>query len=120
MKIPSKSHGILDYIIVVFLAISPTFFNLPEITSIFTYVLAGIHLGLTVSTKFELGLIKIIPFKIHGWIELIVSISLIGVAFYLGNKEGDIARNFYIGVAVAVFLTWLITDYRVIKTVKNH
>ncbi|NEN22313.1 hypothetical protein G3O08_02195 [Cryomorpha ignava] len=117
MKITSKSHGIIDYIVVVFLAISPTFFNLPEITSIFTYALAGIHLGLTVLTRFELGLIKVIPFKIHGWIELIVSIVLFGVAFFLGNKEGDFARNFYLGVAVVVFLTWLITDYRVSKTV---
>ena len=115
MKINSKTHGIIDYLVVVFLAASPTIFSLPETTSIFTYVLAGIHLTLTVLTNFELGVVKVIPFKFHGWIELLVSIALIGIAFFLGNKDGDIARNFYIGFGIAVFLTWAITDYRLSK-----
>ena len=112
MKVNSKIHGIIDYLVVLFLWSSPALFNWPEITSIFTYVLGGIHLTLTVLTKFELGLIKVIPLKIHGWIELIVSIALIVVALLLGQQEGQLARNFYIGFAVAVFLTWLITDYK--------
>jgi hypothetical protein len=112
MKINSKTHGIIDYLVVVFLCLSPSIFNLPEITTIFTYALGGVHLALTVLTKFELGLIKIIPFKIHGWIELVVSVTLIGAAFFLGSREGDLARNFYLVFALVVFLTWLITDYR--------
>jgi len=109
--INSKTHGIIDYLVVLFLAASPSLFNLPETTSLFTYVLAGIHLTLTVLTQFELGLIKVIPLKIHGWIELVVAIALVGVAFYLGGMEGDIARNFYLGFAAAVFVVWLLTDY---------
>lgn len=111
MKLNSKIHGIIDYIVVMFLWLSPTVFGLPEMTSLFTYVLGGIHLALTVLTNFEYGLIKVIPFKIHGMIELIVAIALVGIAFYLGGMEGDLARNFYIGFAVAVFVTWVVTDY---------
>jgi hypothetical protein len=80
-------------------------------TATFTYILGFIHLALTITTKFELGLVKIIPLKIHGMIELIVSIGLVLIAFYLGNLEGDLARNFYLGFGVAVFVTWFITDY---------
>ena len=76
-------------------------------------------MALTVLTKFELGLIKIIPFKIHGWIELVVSVTLIGAAFFLGSREGDLARNFYLAFALVVFLTWLITDYRTNKVAKD-
>lgn len=107
----SKIHGILDYGVVAFLWLSPTLFELPETTSLFTYILGGIHLTLTLLTNFEMGVIKVIPLKIHGWIELIVSIALVGVAFYLGGLEGNLARNFYIGFALAVFLTWLLTAY---------
>lgn len=110
--INSKIHGVIDYLVVLFLIASPTLFNLPEVTAVFTYILAGVHLVLTVLTNFELGLFKTIPFSIHGWIELIVSLALVGVAFYLGDKEGDLSRNFYLGFAIAVFLTWLLTDYR--------
>ncbi len=112
MKLNSKAHGAIDYLGVVFLLLSPTLFGLKDITATFTYVLAAIHLLLTITTKFEFGLIKIIPFKIHGLIELVVSIALMGVAFYLGNLEGDLSRNFYLSFAIAVLVTWLITDYK--------
>ncbi len=111
MKLNSRIHGAVDYGVVLFLLVSPTVFVLPEMTSKFTYALGIIHLILTVTTKFELGLFKIIPFKIHGIIELIVSLALVAVAFYLGNLEGDLAKYFYLSFAIAVFLTWLITDY---------
>ncbi|HEU4496242.1 MAG TPA: hypothetical protein VFR70_04250 [Flavobacterium sp.] len=112
MKLNSKIHGIIDYLVVLFLSISPALFGLKDITTIFTYALAAIHFLLTITTKFELGLIKIIPLRIHGIIELIVSLALISVAFYLGSLEGESSRNFYISFGVAVFITWLITDYK--------
>ena len=78
-KLTSKIHGIIDYLVVAFLLVSPSLFHLPEITALFTYILGGIHLVLTISTNFEMGLLKIIPLVLHGWIELIVSIALVGV-----------------------------------------
>lgn len=109
--IDSKIHGILDYLVVLFLAISPVVFDLPENTAIFTYCLGAIHLLLTIATRFELGIIKIIPFSIHGWIELAVSIALVACAFYFGSIEGANARTFYLLVAGAIFLVWLFTNY---------
>lgn len=108
----SKIHGIIDYAVVLFLWASPTLFHLPEITSLFTYLLAGIHLGLTISTQYEMGIFKMIPLPVHGWIELVVSIALIGIAFYLGSIEGEVARNFYLAFGAAVFVTWVVTDYK--------
>lgn len=108
-------HGAVDYGVVMFLLISPKFFSLPYVTSCFTYALGAIHLLLTVSTKFELGIFKLIPFKVHGMIEIAVSILLIGVAYFLGNLEGELARYFYISFSIAVFLTWLLTDYKNVR-----
>ncbi|HET9055459.1 MAG TPA: hypothetical protein VFN30_01300, partial [Chitinophagaceae bacterium] len=73
MKLNLKLHGIIDYLVVLFLWLSPTIFDLPQVTSIFTYALGGVHLVLTATTNFELGIIKIVPVKVHGMIELIVS-----------------------------------------------
>lgn len=112
MKINSKIHGYLDYLVVLVLLILPTLFNLPETTTIFTYSLGGIHLLLTLFTNFEVGLVKIIPFSIHGWIEIIVAVALVAVAFYLGSIDGDFSRNLYFVLAAIVFVIWLITDYQ--------
>lgn len=112
MKLPAKIHGIIDYVVVLFLWASPSLFGLPAVTTTFTYALGCIHLILTMFTKFEWGLVKWIPLTVHGMIELIVSFVLAGVAFYLGNVEGPVARNFYLLFALAVFVTWLASDYK--------
>lgn len=113
----AKTHGIIDYLVVVFLLAAPTLFNLPATTALFTYILGGIHLTLTLLTRTDLGVIKVIPFPVHGWIELVVAIALIAVAFYLGNLEGALAQTFYLAFAGAVFVVWLLTDY---KSAESH
>lgn len=117
----SKIHGVVDYVFVLFLWVSPSLFGLQEKATLFTYLLGAIHLIVTLSTNFDLGLLKILPFKIHGWIELIVSFALVGVAFYLGAVENESSRNFYFVVAILVFLTWLLSDYAVPtdRTIEN-
>jgi hypothetical protein len=111
MKISSKIHGIIDYLVVIFLLISPTIFNLSEVTALYTYMLAGLHLALTVCTNYEYGLVRFIPLKIHGYIEAFVSIILVAFAFYLESVDGIASRNFYFGLAVTVFLIWILSDY---------
>lgn len=107
----SRIHAVIDYIFVVFLWLSPSMLELPQNVGIMTYLLGGVHLALTLSTNFEFGLIKVIPFKIHGWIELVVSFTLVGLAFYLGKTENELCQNFYFFLAGSVFLTWILSDY---------
>lgn len=108
----SKIHGIVDYLFVLFLFASPTIFGLEERAELFTYLLGSVHLMVTFFTNFEYGIVRIILFKHHGWIELIVSFALVGVAIYLGKVENEVSKNFYFALAILVFLTWLITDYK--------
>ncbi|MGB0165305.1 MAG: hypothetical protein ACPF8V_00490 [Luteibaculum sp.] len=107
-----RLHSIIDYLVVLFLWISPSAFQLPESTTYFTYVLGGVHLLLTIGTKYPGGIIKVIPLAVHGWVEFIVSILLFGVGVYFGNTEGELSRNFYFAFAGAVFATWFLTRYR--------
>ncbi|MFA6273885.1 MAG: hypothetical protein WC662_01880 [Candidatus Paceibacterota bacterium] len=118
--INSKIHGFLDYVVVVFLLVSPHLFSLPAATSLFTYILAGVHFVLTVLTNFELGLFRIVPFEIHGSVEVVVSILLVIAAFVLGVVDNSLARNFYLGVALVVFITWLFTDYSSLKDIGSY
>ena len=113
MKVNSKIHGILDYGSILLLWASPTLFGLPEITTYFTYVLGFVHLLLTISTNFEVGLIKLIPLKIHGLIEIVVAVALVAVAFYLGSIEGAFARNYYLVFAGILGGLWFLTEYKV-------
>lgn len=111
MKINSKVHGIVDYLAVLFLWLSPSVFGLPSTSSVFAYGLGVVHLVLTICTHYEYGLVKFIPLKIHGAVELIVSLVLVAIAFYLESIEGELARNYFIGFAIVLFLVWILSDY---------
>jgi len=112
VRLTAKIHGVLDYMVVAFLFASPVIFRLPTTTALCTYAIGVIHLVLTLTTDFPMGVFKIIPLKIHGMVELIVSISLVGIAFLLERYDGPVAYYYYLGFASAVFITWLISDYR--------
>lgn len=108
----SKIHGLVDYFFVLFLFVSPSIFGLEGRPELFAYLLGFVHLLVTIFTNFEYGVVRIILFKHHGWIELVVSFALVGVALYFGEVENELSRNFYFAVAILVFLTWLTTDYK--------
>ncbi len=110
--ISSKTHGLLDYLVVIFLLVSPSLFKMEGILASFTYALAAIHFLLTVLTKFELGLIKIIPFPLHGVIEFFVAIALALFSFWF-NKNGDVTGYFfYLYFSLAIMVVFIFTDYK--------
>ena len=109
--ISPKIHGIIDYITVVFLLASPALFGFTGFLAQFTYALGIIHLTLTVLTNYTAGLIKIIPFTIHGSIEFIVGVVLIILSLTL-FKENPAGKLFYVIFGTVVLLTWLVTNYK--------
>lgn len=111
MKLQSKTHGIIDYLLVLFLWLSPTLFLLPGTASIFIYGLGAVHLAITMLTNYDYGLVKVIPFKTHGFIELILSLLIVALSFYFGSMEGEFAGNYFLILGVVLFVFWLSSDY---------
>ncbi|MEJ7626875.1 MAG: hypothetical protein WKF35_08430 [Ferruginibacter sp.] len=113
MKIlSSKAHGVLDYLFAAFLLLSPTLFGMEGNLSTITYVLGAAHLLITVMTDFELGLIKLIPFRIHGLIEIFVAVALIGLAFWFYNNESEFGFYYYLALAGIILIVFVITDFK--------
>lgn len=108
----SRLHGLIDYIVVAFLMVAPTLFELSDLISTLSYVLGLVHLMLTLFTNFQLGLVKVIPLKRHGLVELVVSIVLMSSPLILDDHvQSAIDKFFFCGLGVVVLLTWAITDY---------
>jgi hypothetical protein len=112
MKIISPNlHGIIDYLVVVFLLISPVIFHMTPDHGLLTYALAFVHLILTLFTDFKGGLFKVISLPVHGFIELIVGITLVVLA-YTYFKDDAVAKLFYTYFGIAVLAVYLLTDYK--------
>ncbi|MEO5510139.1 MAG: hypothetical protein ABIV28_06730, partial [Longimicrobiales bacterium] len=76
-------HGGLDYATVILFAAAPAILGLTGLAATLSYALAAVHLLLTLATHFPLGAIKVVPFRAHGMIELVVSIALVALGFIL-------------------------------------
>ena len=110
-KLSPRIHGIVDYFSVLFLLISPQLFEMENNGSAFAYILAIVHLLLTLFTNFQAGVFKIIPLKIHGLIELLVSIGLAGIAIWFRNVGEFVSFYFYLVFSVALIIIWLVSEY---------
>lgn len=106
-----RLHGYLDYATVVFFLVAPALFGLIGAAATLAYTLGFVHLVLTGLTAFPLGLVRAVPFRIHGMIELTVAAALVVLPWVLGSVFAG-ARVFYAVVGAAIFVVWLLTDYR--------
>lgn len=112
MKIlSSKAHGIIDYLFAFFLLASPTIFQMEGNLCTITYVSGAAHLAITLLTDFEMGAIKVIPFRIHGLIELPVAAALAAIAYWFNNMGNMFGFYLYAALAAVVIIVFLITDF---------
>ncbi len=112
-RISPQVHGYLDYVTVAVFLIAPTLFGLTGLPAQLAYALAVIHLVMTLVTDFPLGVAKLIPFTIHGWIERLVGPLLVLVSLVPGFANNTAAQVFYFVIGVVIIVVGLLTDYRV-------
>jgi hypothetical protein len=111
-KLSPTTHGILDYVTVLFLLISPSLFGMETPGSYLSYALAIVHFLLTFATDFPAGALKIIPLRIHGLIEVIVSIGLLAAAISFRILGYPVSFYFFLVFSVSLFIVWTVSEYR--------
>ena len=100
-------HGALDYATVAAFALAPSLLGLDGTAAVLSYLLAAVHLLMTLATDFPLGAVRTVPFRLHGTVELIVGAILVVLALVLPET----ARLFFLAMGAAILLVWLLTDY---------
>src|SRR5882724_2330506 len=104
-----KMHGILDYGVVIIFALAPSVIGIVGTAAWLCYALAAIHLAMTFFTDMPLGVVKIIPIKLHGTIELIVGLALIVVAWTISDVESG--QLFFTLMGAIIFFVWVSSNY---------
>jgi len=104
-----KMHGILDYGVVLIFALAPTLLGIAGTAAFLCYALAAIHLAMTFFTDMPLGVVKIIPIKLHGTIELIVGLALIVAAWTIADLQSG--QLFFTLMGAVIFFVWVSSNY---------
>lgn len=110
----AKQHGAIDYLIGIALIISPWLFQFDNLSDSATYtmVLVGsIILLVSLMTNYPLGVIRILPFPIHGIIELIGTAMLLVSPWLMGFVNVTPAFNLAIVMSIAYLAVISITNY---------
>jgi hypothetical protein len=106
------SHGIIDYATVILLAVGPGVAGFTGRQATMCYGLAVVHFLLTIITRFPLGVMKALPFWLHGTIEIVVAVLLVILPWLAHFSAGVHSRNFFVAIGVLIAVIFLLTDYR--------
>lgn len=103
--IPTKVHGVLDYLVAIALIAAPWLFGFNEVggAAVAIPVVLGIGLILySLFTKYEWGLIKVVGMPYHLIIDVLASLVLIASPFLFGFYDMDMWNVWVPHVAVGI------------------
>jgi hypothetical protein len=102
-------HRVLDFVTVIAFAAAPSVLGLSGAPALLSYVLASVHLVLTLLTRFSPEGSQPLALKIHGVVEMLVGPVLLLAPFALG-WEG-IAKTFYLAAGAVIVAVWVLSAY---------
>lgn len=112
MKILSaRVHGVLDYFLVVFFLFAPRLIGFEGTAASLFAIIAVSLLTLTLLTDFAPGAVRVIPFAVHGVLELFAAFVLLLSPWLLDFAEVGVARWICIATGVGLFALWAVTNY---------
>jgi hypothetical protein len=108
-----RIHATVDYLSVLLLILAPTLFGLNAIAGTGAYALAAIHLVMTLLTDFPGGVMKLVPLRVHGMVEIVVGVLLVLAPLVIpaATALGMTGRIFFIAFGALLVVVWAITDY---------
>lgn len=107
-------HGLMDYSLALILLVSPWLFGfnqLSETATITMLVTGGIVLLVSLVTNYPFGLVKALPFPVHGFMETLGALGLLASPWLLQYSDIDVARNFAVVAAVLYLGVIALTNY---------
>ncbi|WP_019586339.1 hypothetical protein [Deinococcus apachensis] len=106
--ITPRAHGGLDYASCAAMLAAPSLLNLSPGARTLSYLFAGSYLMVSALTDYPLAIRRMIPFPLHGKIELATVPALLLVAA-LQKETRD--RAYFLGLAGTVAGAYTLTDW---------
>lgn len=108
-RIPSRTHGIIDYLVGGLLIALPRIVPLPRrISSVLTLV--GVAtLGTSLMTRYEAGLLKLIPFRVHLATDVAQALFFIAAPVVFADEDTNITTAM-VGLGLSELAIVAMTD----------
>jgi hypothetical protein len=110
--IPRPVHAVADYSYSALFSVAPELigFDDEETAARLSRVVSGGVLLTSLLTRYELGLIRVVPFKAHLAADVAVGLLTLGAPFLFGFSRHKRARNFFVGLGAFSIMAGLLTN----------
>jgi hypothetical protein len=110
--IPRPVHAVADYSYAALFSVAPELvgFTDEEIAARLSRVVSGGVLLTSLLTRYELGLVRVLPFKAHLGLDVAVGLLTLGAPFLFGFSGNRRARNFFVGLGAFSVLAGILTE----------
>ena len=110
--IPPVVHGVLDYPLAAALIVLPFVLGFDDAAATWIAVAFGIGAAvLAVGTAWSTGIVRVIPPLLHGYADVVVTVSLIVLPFIVGFWDDTTALVFYLIVGAGGLVATLATRF---------
>ncbi|RZL09875.1 MAG: hypothetical protein EOO62_13645 [Hymenobacter sp.] len=109
--ISSTLHGVLDYLTCGFFLVAPSAFDFTGTYAAVCYLLAGGYLVISLLTNMPFGLLKVIPFWLHGKLESVSGFMFLASPWLFGFAGNVTARNLFVGSGIVFLLVYSLTQW---------
>jgi hypothetical protein len=106
---PLRLHAVIDYFVPLTLVGVPLLFEFPEPARMVGFVVAAVHLVMTLLTDYPGGIIKWIPFRIHLTAELILGPALVSMPWVFAYADHRLAMGLHVAWGTISFLSFFVT-----------
>lgn len=111
-QLTPKAHSLFDVYLICFLFLSPILFGITGPAQWLLWAIGAVHFVVTMASQTPLGKVKLIPFPVHGMIELVVGIVFPFLPLLLGFSDLPNERHLFYGLGFGILILWFLTDYR--------
>lgn len=110
--ISRQVHGVMDYSYAALIAAAPEtvgFKNEESATQLCRAVGGGVFAA-SLMTRYELGAVPVIPFKMHLAADVVVGLFTLGAPWLFGFSDNRRARNTFVAAGAISVLAGLLTE----------
>ena len=111
-QLTPKAHSLFDVYFICFLFLSPILFGMEGPARWVLWGICAFSVVVASASDTPLGLVKLIPFPVHGMIELVLGIAFPFLPYLLGFSNLPNERHLFYGLSFGTLVLWFLTDYR--------
>ncbi len=111
-QLTPKAHSLFDAYLICFLALAPILFGMEGMARWILWSICVVHFLVTAASNTPLGMVKLIPFPLHGMIELVVGAVFPFIPLIFGFSDLPNERHFFYGLGFWLLVLWFLTDYK--------